>query len=433
MCNDRPKIFRGRHFADELILLCIRWVRGTTPSISWSLPDGIWCPSMQTLLRQRPGRIAGLILWAGSCLAQTNVGAMQGAKLTTPIHAVQCVAGTYFYLQADLASSHEILMTRKRTAAAGHKLLDLETLTPGKHKSNFEIQPSWDRKYVAIGVSLGGEGYSIRIVDAATAAVLPESITHSFDGDVGWSDSSTAFFYRKFQQPPDGASPRAVFTNMRAYLHNLGDDPSLDKPVFGPDINAALQLPVVGAVNAFPLPGTSLLVGVQSSAPTELDSFWVNNTHEEGRWRKIIDHSDDVVFEFSSRSTTLYFISSRNVPSGQLMAFDAAHEDISSARLILPASDLQLTDRNRDGVLCARDALYVYGHRKGVSALIRVPYDDPTRKTEIALPFAGVIANVSGDSRTSGLVFSLAGDAHPLTVYEYHPSKKRVIDARLTR
>jgi IS6 family transposase len=25
MRNDRPKIFRGRYFADEVILLCVRW------------------------------------------------------------------------------------------------------------------------------------------------------------------------------------------------------------------------------------------------------------------------------------------------------------------------------------------------------------------------------------------------------------------------
>jgi hypothetical protein len=65
-------------------------------------------------------------------------------------------------------------MARKRTEAAGRKLLDLEGLTPGKHASNVEIQPSWDDKYVAIGISQAHDGYSIRILDVATAALLPD-------------------------------------------------------------------------------------------------------------------------------------------------------------------------------------------------------------------------------------------------------------------
>jgi len=388
---------------------------------------------MRMLRRRLSGIVLCLTLWAGSCIGQVNAGAAPNARSTPPIHAVQRLAGTYFYLQADSVSSHETLMARKRTEAAGRKLLDLEILTPGKRQSSFEIQPSWDGKYVAVGFSLGREGYSIRVVDVAAATLLPESIVHSFDGDAAWSDNNNAFFYRKFQPAAIGAPADAIFTNMRAYRHKLGEDPSTDDPVFGPGINPELYLPAVGAVNAFPLHGSSLLLGVQSSAPSELDSFWVHDGTEPGRgWRQIIDHTDEVLFELSSRENTLYFITRRNAPGGRLMELDASREDISSAREILPPSDLQLADRNRDGVVCAKDALYVYGRRKGVSALVRVPYEVPARSVEIALPFVAVVTDVSGDSLTSGLLSSLVGDSHPMTVYEYDPSGDRVVDTKLT-
>lgn len=389
---------------------------------------------MRKKWRQVPGTSMWLTLCAGLCFAQATIGCSPHAKGNAPIRSISWVADTYFYIKADSASKHETLMARKRTEATARKLLDLEALTPGKHAADVEIQPSGDGKYVAIGLSQAHDGYSIRILDVATAALLPDSIVRSFDGDASWSDSNTTFYYRQFQPVPSGASRDAIFTNMRAYIHKVGDDPSLDKPVFGPDINPELHLPAVGAVNAFPLPGTSLVLGVQSSSPKELDSFWVNDTRDPGgRWRKVIDHTDEVLFEFSSQGTAFYFISRRNAPSGHLMEFDAAHEDITSAREIFPASDLQLTDRNRDGVVCAKDALYVYGHRKGLSALIRVPYDDPAHNTEISLPFAGVIADVAGDSRTPGLVFSLSGEAHVFTVYEYDPSIKQLVDTGLTK
>jgi hypothetical protein len=81
-------------------------------------------------------------------------------------------------------------MTWKRTAKVEHKLFDLQTATPGDHASKFEIQPSWDGKYVAIGVSLGRAGYSIRVVDIATSALVSDSLPRTFDGDASWSDSN---------------------------------------------------------------------------------------------------------------------------------------------------------------------------------------------------------------------------------------------------
>ncbi len=369
------------------------------------------------------------------CLAQTIAGCSSHSQVNAPIRSISRVADTYFYTRTDSANAHETLIAQKRTEATGRKLVDLEGLMPRKPGSYFEIQPSEDGKYVAIGIATSDAGYSIRIVNAADGSMLPDSISRSFDGDASWSDSNDMFYYRKFQNASSGTSPEAIFTNMRAYSHKLGDEQSLDKPVFGPDLNPELRLPVMGAVNAFPVPGTSLLLAVQSSSPKELDSFWVNDSDHSGAgWRKIIDHTDDVIFNFSNRASDLYFITRRNSPSGQVLKFDVAHEDISNAREILPASDIQLSDRDRDGLLCAKDALYVYGHRNGISTLLRVSYDDPTHSTEvIELPFAGVIADVSGDSRSPGLVFSLSGVKHPFAVYEYDPWLKRVVDTRLVQ
>jgi prolyl oligopeptidase len=362
-------------------------------------------------------------------------GCSRHSQVTAPIRSISYVADTYFYIKTDSANAHETLMARKRSDATGRNLVDLGSLLPGKSGSNFEIQPSGDGKFLAIGIPTGNEGYSIRVMNVATTTMLPDSISLSFDGDASWSDSNDMFYYRRIQQGSNGATPEAVFTNMRAYSHKLGDDQSLDKPVFGPDINPELRLPVVGAVNAFPVPGTSLLLAVQSSSPKELDSFWVHDIEDAGtRWRKIIDHTDDVIFNFSTRASALYFITQRNSPSGQLMELDVAHEDVANARELLPASDVQLSDRDRDGVLCAKDALYVYGHRNGISTLLRVSYDDPTQSAEvIKLPFAGVIANVTGDFRTPGVVFSLSGLEHPFAVYEYDPSLKMVVDTRLVQ
>ena len=76
-----------------------------------------------------------------------------------PIRSISYVADTYFYIKTDSANAHETLMARKRSDATGRNLVDLGRLLPGKSGSNFEIQPSGDGKFLAIGIPTGNEGY----------------------------------------------------------------------------------------------------------------------------------------------------------------------------------------------------------------------------------------------------------------------------------
>jgi protease II len=162
---------------------------------------------------------------------------------------------------------------------------------------------------------------------------------------------------------------------------------------------------------------------VQSSAATELDSFWARDSAEKKpMWRQIADHKDDVLFEFATRKTVFYYVTTSQTPNGRVMAFDAANEDISKAQEILPQSDIDLAKRDRCGVIAALDALYVYGIRKGTPVVIRIPYDDFRNKSEIPLPAKGSLSDVAGDYRAQGFVFTLSSRFRPASVFRYNPS-----------
>jgi hypothetical protein len=52
--------------------------------------------------------------------------------------------------------------------------------------------------------------------------------------------------------------------NTRVYLHTVGAGNQVDKAIFGSDVNPELNLPKAGFVFALPLPGTSLLLALET-------------------------------------------------------------------------------------------------------------------------------------------------------------------------
>lgn len=325
-------------------------------------------------------------------------------------------------------------MVRKLSDPNGRQLLDPNSLVPeGKTATIVDMEPSWNGKYVAVGMTPdGSRNLVIRVVQVSNGKVLTDIISRTVDGDASWNDDDGSFYYRSFQNAPANSPPAARFDNMRAYIHRLGQDPTADQPVFGPDVTLELHLPRKGFVNAFPLPGTALQLSVQSSAPTELDSFWIRNlTDNAPKWRQIADHKDNILFEFATRESMFFYVTTTQAPNGRVMAFDAAKQDVAKAREILPQSDLVLSNRDACGVVGAHDALYVYGLRKGAPVVVRIPYDDPSKKEEILLPANGSLSDVAADYRVPGFVFTLSNKSQPSLFYKYDPGKKTSVQAHL--
>jgi protease II len=69
------------------------------------------------------------------------------------VRDVQRIGNQYFYLEAAPGSQDRSLMTRAVSGGAARRLLDPARLAPaGTHAITY-FQPSWEGKYVAVGVS----------------------------------------------------------------------------------------------------------------------------------------------------------------------------------------------------------------------------------------------------------------------------------------
>jgi prolyl oligopeptidase len=146
------------------------------------------------------------------------------------------------------------MMTRAVSGGAARSLLDPARLAPaGTHAAITYFQPSWDGKYVAVGVSLGGsEDATLRVVQTASGELLKDAITRTQYASPSWTDDSRGMYFMRLQELPTGAPPTSVYENTRVYLHTVGATDPNDKAVFGADLNPELKLPKGGS--CLPLP-----------------------------------------------------------------------------------------------------------------------------------------------------------------------------------
>jgi prolyl oligopeptidase len=93
-------------------------------------------------------------------------------------------------------------------------------------------QPSADGALVAFGTSVGGDERStLRILDVATGALLPDALPHTRAASVAWLPDGTGFAYTRYPDPDEVGDDGAGY-HRTVWWHRLGDDPGDDAPCF---------------------------------------------------------------------------------------------------------------------------------------------------------------------------------------------------------
>src|SRR6201997_5583722 len=160
------------------------------------------------------------------------------------VSAFQSYGGRWFYLKRAPGQDNQKLYTRDSAAAAEHLLLDPETLTANSvHYSIGYYTPSPDGKLVAVGIAPGGsENAVLHVLDAATGKELGEHIDRVQFGDIAWRPDNRSFFYQRLRKHGPDEPRTSYYLNSHAYLHQPGDDPDKDVPVFGNGLSSSISM-----------------------------------------------------------------------------------------------------------------------------------------------------------------------------------------------
>jgi prolyl oligopeptidase len=320
---------------------------------------------------------------------------------------------TYYYEKRPPGANTTALYARAIAGGPERLVLDPDRFARSskQHYSIDYFSVSNDGRYVGVGVSEGGsEVTTLRILDARSGRLLPDTIEHALYQPPAWRDDGRSFYYFVTPKLPPNAPESAKDTKGVTRLHVLGRDPRRDPAVFGYGLSPRIPIAPEDAsfVDVLPYQRWAIAVvnhGVQNEVALYAAPL-ATAVNARAPWRKIVGYADDVT-DFAWRGDTLYLSSHAGAPRHRILAVDLRRPSLARAGVVVPESQ-----RVIEGLSLASDGIYLRELDAGLSKLRRLALDVSGRAgaiTEVPLPFSGAISTVGSDPIAPGAVFDLQG------------------------
>ena len=219
--------------------------------------------------------------------------------------------------------------------------------------------PSLDGKYVAAALSQNGsEDSSAHIFEVATGKELSDVVPRvnfaTAGGSLDWKADNSGFYYTRYPQGKERPLEDANFYQ-QVYFHKLGTDPRLDAYVIGKDFPriAEIQLKMNDD-------GRWLVAAVKNGDGGQIAHYLMD---QSGRWTQVTHFADAIVSAKVGPEGSLYLLSRKDAPRGQILRLPLSQPELSQARVVVPQSSGSGSDENArasiEGFVPASDRLYV--------------------------------------------------------------------------
>ncbi len=309
-------------------------------------------------------------------------------------------------------------------------LIDPDKLSaPGKRYSIDSYNPSFDGKYVAYTVSLGGsENGEMRVVETATGRDMGEHIDRCRFGAGAWLPDGRTFLYNRLQKLAANAPPTELYQKSRVYMHTLGSDPDKDRAIFGYEVNPSIKMETAPLPFASVPIGSKYVIALVNSGVSPNSEYYVTTLDKIGAtpipWRRIAS-LDDEISGSDIHGDDLYLVTYKNTPRFKVIHINLAQADLAKAETVFPASDAVVT-----AVGTAKDAVYVQTLDAGVGKLWRVDYKGGAPQA-IKLPYDGTAFVGWTDQETEGLLFGLTSWTKSTAYFAYNPKTQTATNTTL--
>ena len=141
------------------------------------------------------------------------------------------IRGRIFHTRREGEQKQSILYVRDSIGAPDRALVDPNALDPAGLTTLDWYYPSHDARYVAYGLSRGGDEMStLFVIETATGMARPDRIPHTQRSTVAWVEGG---FYYTVHPAPGSVPAGDENYYRRVRFHRLGDDPAKDELVFG--------------------------------------------------------------------------------------------------------------------------------------------------------------------------------------------------------
>jgi prolyl oligopeptidase len=197
--------------------------------------------------------------------------------------------------------------------------------------------PSFGGKYVAVALSENGsEDSSAHIFEVDTGKELPDVVPRvnfaTAAGSIAWKADSSGFYYTRYPQGNERPPEDANFYQ-QVYFHKLGTGAKQDTYVTGKDFPRIAEIRLNASDD-----GRWLLAAVGNGDGGQFAHYVMDSG---GKWTQITHFDDGIVsvkFGPGDRSTdaSLYLLSRKGAPRGQILRLPLAQLDLAQAKVVVP-------------------------------------------------------------------------------------------------
>ena len=323
------------------------------------------------------------------------------------------------------------LYVRKGIDGNEQLLVDPEAMkgADGQHYAIDWFSPSFDNKYIAYGLSLGGSEQSVlHVKEVATGKETGDVIDRANFGPSGWT-SDNRLLYNRLQKLAPDAPATEKYVNSRVYLHTLGSDPEKDVAILGPGVAPGVTVDPAAIPFAGTVPGSRHALGVVLNGTQREQTIYVATLDSlaagKPDWKKVVDPNDDVT-DLTLIGDDLYLLSHKGASRFKVLKLDLKQPDLAQAVVVVPPSESVIT-----GLAAAKDALYVRRMNGSTSDLLRVPFAAGAGPLAVTLPFDADISALAADVRVPGVIYEASAWTRFGGFYFYDPRTSKVTDTKL--
>ncbi|HEX5386030.1 MAG TPA: prolyl oligopeptidase family serine peptidase [Gemmatimonadales bacterium] len=346
----------------------------------------------------------------------------------TIVYDVQLASGEVFYQKIAKGDEVARLYVRRGFAGAERLLVDPDRFRSGQaHVSLSYYAPAPDGRHVAFGVSAGGsEKAVLRVVETATARVLPDEIDRAQFGSPSWLADGRSFLFNRLQPMAPGADRSQTYLKSRVYRHVVGTSAERDVPLIGFGVGAVPVDSLEGPFAAYSAGSPWVLGVVTQFVKNEVTLYAARAAAVVGGrpvWHKLAGYDDDAT-RYAVHGDALYLLTHKDAPRYKVVRTSIARPDLATADVVVPESEAVITNLG-----AAQDGLYVQLLDGGLGRLVRVPWGG--KPEPVALPFDGAIGEFITDPREPGVLVKLTSWTEPQLWYRYDPRTRRFTDTRI--
>ena len=341
-------------------------------------------------------------------------------KLNPAIYiGIQYENGRVFYKKTLGGENVGKLYWRQGWKGEEKLLFDPTTYKPGVTTTIESFVPSWDGRYMALGLSSGGAEFSeLRVLDVDQGTLLPESVYPTFEV-TGWGKDNKSFFYAA----PSVSDIKSIEigVNHKAKLHRVGTDFAKDIDFLSNKSYPTLDIqpkenPVAYIDESYP----NYVIGRLFTVQSEMRIFYALIPHDATaniQWKVLCERSDNLVRGFQFAGDYIYAVTHAGAPNYKIVRTRVKHPDWTHAETVVPEGP----DSIQSLVKCKHYLIIVYSN--GVVRRL-AKYDLATGQiTDIKLPASGNLIVECPDWRTDRCLVYMGSWTLPLTIYDFDARK----------